>query len=78
MTKKKFTVGLTELAADANAMRFQDAIDEVVAYLRKEFISDECRYGPTIGCMSCEAVDLEATLIKWRGQVRVMIPKEPS
>ncbi len=40
----------------------RQAVDVVKAYLRQEFIVEECRKAPCFGCASCEAVSLERRL----------------
>lgn len=46
----------------AEEAELRKAVDVVKAYLRREFIVDECRGAPCFGCASCEAVSLERRL----------------
>ena len=46
----------------ANNNQVKTAIATVQDYLRREFIADGCRSEPTLGCISCQMLELEAKL----------------
>lgn len=40
------------------------AVNEVIDYLTSEFIVEECADSPVEGCLSCEMIEVRASLFK--------------
>jgi len=61
---------------DKEALVCLTAIDTVTAYLEKAFIVDGCRVHPTVGCASCQAIDLQRQLLTFGLAIREDAPGE--